>query len=533
MTAALDPSTSGDRRLDGLGASALLFLRQGERSFDAGDYGAAERCFAQARREAPEHAEPMRLHALVLQRLQRPAEAVALLQQAVQRRPDDALIHDALGSALGEIGRTDAALDALRRACALDPGLASAWANLGNALTLAGRTEESEVPLRRALELAPALQSARFLLAEALMMLGRVEESAEQYRELLRRYPHSGQAWWGLANLKSVKLGTDDARELGALVQRCDLPDHEQLTARFALAKALDDSARHADAFHAYVEANAFARRGFRWDAAGFERWLERVTTSFERAAVEPPDMEFGREVVFIVGLPRSASTLTEQILAAHPQVEGASELVDLGVVIREESRRRARDFPDWVADADASDWRRLGERYLERTARWRTERPRFTDKAPSNWMLTAAIRRMLPGARIVDCRRDPVETCWSCFRQIFWREHEYSYRLEDLAAYWRRYDAAMRQWGAQWPTRIRAQVYEELLADPEAQTRALLEFCDLPFDSACLRPHEATRSVRTASAAQVRQPLRRDTARTARYGDLLDPLRRALGRGR
>ena len=185
--------------------------------------------------------------------------------------------------------------------------------------------------------------------------------------------------------------------------------------------------------------------------------------------------------------------------------------------------------FPHWVGAMDDAGWRRLGERYLDRTARWRANRPRFTDKMPNNWMYAAAIRRMLPGARIVHCRRDAVETCWSCFRQIFWSAHDYSYDLADLAAYWHACDRAMRHWQARSPARIRGQVYEDLLADPEGQTRALLDFCALPFDAACLRPHEATRSVRTASAAQVREPLRRDTARASRYGDRLDPLRRAL----
>lgn len=531
MSEALQPPLAAHERERDLGSPALQFLRQGNRCFDAGDYAAAERCFAAALREAPGHSEPLYLLALALHRLRRPVEAIGLLEQATRARPRDASIQNALGSALGDSGRTEAAIDAFGRACAFDPELAAAWANLGNALAMAGRTEESEVPLRRALELEPPLESARFLLAEALMMLGRIDESAAQYRLLLQRQPASGQAWWGLANLKSVRLDADDTQRLAALVQRRDLPEDERLTARFALAKALDDGGRHVDALHAYVEANALARRRFRWDAAGFERWTQHVLASFEQTAFEPSDAELGREVIFIVGLPRSASTLTEQILAAHPQVEGASELGDLGVVIREESQRRARAFPDWVADTDAAAWRRLGRRYLERTARWRAQRPCFTDKAPSNWMLAAAIRRMLPGARIVDCRRDPLETCWSCFRQIFWSSHEYSYSLDDLAAYWHTYDAAMRTWTAQSPTRIRTQVYEELLADPERQTRALLDFCDLPFDAACLRFHEAGRSVRTASAAQVREPLRRDTARAARYGDLLDPLRRALAR--
>ncbi|WP_300617465.1 tetratricopeptide repeat-containing sulfotransferase family protein [Dokdonella sp.] len=527
----LPHGSTADGRSRDLGEAALSLLRQGEQWLGRGDVAAAERCFAEAQRSAPGHPEPLRLRAQALHRLRRPLEAVELLQAALFHRPDDVLLLNLLGGALGDADRHTEAIDAFRRACATDPASAAAWANLGNALTLAQRTEESEAPLRRALELDPQLESARFLLAEAMMMLGRIDESAAQYRELLRRHPQSGQAWWGLANLKSVKLDADDAQRLSTLVQRRDLAPNEQLTARFALAKALDDCARVEEAFDAYVAANAYARQGFRWDARGFDAWMRQVRSTFASSAGEPGEADLGKEVVFIVGLPRSASTLTEQILAAHPEVEGASELGDLGGVLREESQRRGRAFPDWVPQAQPDDWQRLGRRYLERTARWRERRPRFTDKAPSNWMMVGAIRRMLPAARIVHCRRDPVETCWSCFRQIFWAGHEYSYDLDDLVAYWRTCDEAMREWAAASPQRIRTQVYEELLDDPEGQTRALLDFCGLPFDAACLRPHEARRSVRTVSAAQVRQPLDRGTARAPRYGTLLDPLRRALGR--
>lgn len=505
-------------------------IARGHACLDAGDFVQAQACFAAALQHAPRDAGLHFGHALAMQGLGQYQQALARLREAAALAPRDALIANALGSLLGECGEHSAALAELQRACSLAPDFAAAWFNLGKCHVLRGEVEAALVPLRHALELDPALDSARFALAEALMMHGQTAASADEYRKLLQREPRSGLAWWGLANLKAVRLADDDLLALQTLVERRDLRIEEQLGARFALAKALDDVGRDAEAFNACCAANALARPLFPWQAAAFDDWIVRVIAAFDAVPVASDD-DFGREVIFIVGMPRSASTLTEQILAAHPQVEGASELGDLGAVLGVESQRRGMPFPQWVARANEADWRRLGAEYLQRTARWRAQRPRFTDKMPGNWVYSAAIARMLPGARIVHCRRDPVETCWSCFRQIFWAAHNYSYDFDDLAAYWRRCDATMRHWQQGLHGRIHQQVYEDLLADPAQRTRELLEFCGLPFDAACLAPHEAERSVRTASAAQVREPLRRDTARTNRYGALLDPLRSALAR--
>ncbi len=505
-------------------------LARGNACLDRGAWAEAEACFAAALRLAPGHPQLQLSRALALQGLGRPGEALVLLREAAARAPRDAAIANALGSLLGEAGELDAALASLRQACALAPDFAAAWSNLGQCHVLRGEVEAARAPLQRALALAPASTAARSALAEVLMMAGEADAAAAEYRELLRREPRSGLAWWGLANLKSVRLGAADVTQLQALLQRTDVAADDRLAARFALARALDDAGRDEEAFAAYVAANEGARPRFAWHAAAFDAWLAQVVAAFD-AAPAPEADGFGHEVIFLVGLPRSASTLTEQILAAHPQVEGASELGDLGAVIAAESRRRGMPYPQWVGAMDAAGWRRLGQDYLQRTARWRARRPRFTDKMPGNWVHAAAIARMLPGARIVHCRRDALETCWSCYRQLFWTAHNYSYDLAHLAAYWRSCDATMRHWQQVLPTRIREQVYETLLADPEAYTRALLDFCGLPFDPACLQPHQATRSVRSASALQVREPLRRDTARSARYGALLDPLRQALAR--
>lgn len=528
-----DPRSVDPLRADPLGARGQRHLRRGRQWLERGEFAWAEQAFAEALREAPDQPPLLQARAEALRHLGRRDEAAALLRRALELQPAAAALHSELGTVLADSGAMAAALEALRRACALEPASAAFWFNLGKTLRMDAQLEESLEPLQRALTLAPAMESAHFLFAETLMMLGRIEESAARYRQLLHQAPHSGLAWWGLANLKVTRLGADDVARLRELLQRADLPPDERIAAQFSLAKALDDQDSRVEAYAAYVDANALARRRFRWSAQGFSAWVDAMLAAFDGVDAVPLDPRLGEEVIFVVGMPRSASTLTEQILAAHAEVEGGSELSDLHIVISEESRRRGRAFPQWVADAGAGDWQRLGRRYLERTAQWRAHKPRFTDKMPSNWMLIGAIRAMLPGAHIVDCRRDPLETCWSCFRQIFWMGHEYSYAFDDLADYWRVYGKAMRHWRERPGNPVHEQVYEALLADPEGRSRALLEACGLPFDAACLRPHEAGRRVRTASAAQVRQPLQRDTARAPRYGALLDPLRQALaGRG-
>ncbi|MBO9663341.1 sulfotransferase [Dokdonella sp.] len=394
-----------------------------------------------------------------------------------------------------------------------------------------GELDEACSLLRQAISAAPQQPMIRVKLADALLFRGDVAAAAGEYRAALRLQPRCGPAWWGLAGIRTERLEADELARLETLAGDATLAEPDRIAVGFALAKALEDERRYADAYAMLLDANARQRRRIDWSANDFVARVERMLGLFTPDVAGAAPAELGREVIFVVSLPRSGSTLTEQILAAHPQVEGASELGDLGAVIAEESNRRREKFPDWALRADSADWSRLGRRYLERTARWRRQRPRSTDKMPNNWLYLGAALAMLPGACVIDCRRDPLEIAWSCFRQLFSQGAPFAYDFDDLAAYAYAYDRAMRHWRALFPQRIRTQSYEALLADPEAEIRALLAFCGLPFDRACLDFHSAARAVRTASAAQVRQPLRGDTARGDRYGHLLDPLREALRR--
>lgn len=529
--AASGAETAAEQRLANLSPSAARALRSAGQLLLKRNVDAAATALVEVLAEAPDHPEALRLHGITLQLRGRPVEAIAALQRAIASRPNDALLINTLGGALSDAHRRDAALDAFRRACELDPSLASAWLNLGMSLLARADIVEAEAALARAVALLPRHGMARVAHADALKSLGRIEDAAAEYRAALDVNPAMTQAWAGLADLKTVQFSEAEFERLRQVQQRDDLMDEDRCVAGFALAKALEDHARHEEAFQVLASANAVRHGQFEWDAAEFSRRIDSIMNAFAASPTHVADAEIGHEVIFIVSMPRSGSTLAEQVIAAHPEVEGADELPDLMIVIQEESARRGEAFPEWVGKADAADWRRLGLRYLERTERWRRAKPRHVDKALSNWTLVGAALAMLPGARIVNCRRDPVETCWSCFKQLFARGQQvFSYSLDDLAAYWTDYDRLMFFWHARHPGRVYDLAYENLVASPEEQIRALLEFCALPFNAACLRAHQSGRIVRTASAAQVRQPIAAETAKTAGYGALLDPLRRALG---
>lgn len=512
----------------GLPPAAIPRMHAAARAIRDGEIVTAEVQLAAVLGMVPEHPEALRLQGILYNRCSRHADALAVLQRALAQRPDDVQILNDFGSTLRGLGEHDAAFVSWRRACELAPDEPMPWYNLGRNLQLEGSTEPAIEALERACALAPEFLPARILLGDGLMHQGRFDEAAMHYRAALQLHPACGDAWRGLANIKTRPLSDDDREKLSLQLRRTDITETDRIAMGYALGKLCEDQARYPEAFAALSDANARLRRIAPWNAMAFHAYVDTVIAATETLPA-PLDPELGHEAILIVGLPRSGSTLFEQILAAHPQVEGASELSDLGDVIRDESARRGQPFPQWVAATTAQDWQRLGNDYLQRTARWRERRPRFTDKMPENWLYAGVLRAMLPGARIIDTRRDPVESGWSCFKQQFYRLPHFSCDLSDIAAYLRDCERAMTRWRQADPSRIRAQSYEALLADPDIRIRELLAFCDLPFDARCIDYHRAERSVRTPSASQVRQPLRRDTARASHYGALLDPLRRAL----
>jgi tetratricopeptide (TPR) repeat protein len=416
-----------------------------------------------------------------------------------------------------------------QHATALDPQQVMAWFNLGRNHQQQGNTEAAIAALRHGIALAPQAVPPKILLGDALVHAGCFDEAATLYRAALALHPACGDAWRGLSNIKTVPLTAADAKTLRTQLARSGIAHSDKVAMGHALGKLEEDRGQPEAAFTAFAAANTLQQRLTPWRAEAFEAFVEHALHACAQLP-EPLDTSLGQEVIFILGLPRSGSTLFEQILAAHPQVEGASELPDLGVVLQEESRRRGVAYPHWVPQASAQDWHRLGLAYLQRTAHWRKAKPRNTDKQPDNWKHAGILRAMLPGATVIETRRNPLETAWSCYTQQFYSQPHFANDLANIACYMHGCERAMAAWRGQDPAHIHLHAYEALLAKPEAQIRKLLSDCGLPFDPACLSAHTAPRSVRTASAAQVRQPLRTLPARALAYGALLQPLCLLLG---
>ncbi|MGH8173575.1 MAG: tetratricopeptide repeat-containing sulfotransferase family protein [Rhodanobacteraceae bacterium] len=474
----------------------------------------------------PTHPELLRLRGLIEVRESRAEAAIALFRRALQTWPEDGLLAGNLGAALAQHGDLHAAQHALERATRLDPTLTDAWLNLARVYELGGDAAGAETALSAVLELDPTHRSARILRADALKTLGRIDEADSELRAVLREAPDSVAAWVALVNLKSFRAGPDDLRALERLYASNELTAAQRIDVGFAFAQLLEAAGDYRRAFEVFTSANAEKRKTLRWDAAAVSGLIDRILEAFARDDASDTS-ERGAGVVLLVGMPRSGSTLAEQILAAHPRVRAGGETGLVAQILQQESQRRGVRFPAWISQATDADWQRLGKDYLARIAT--PSETVFTDKTPTNWQTLGAIRRMLPAARVVHCRRDALETAWSCYKHHFARDQLYSYETTELAAYFGDEQRAMRFWSSRHPTWIHAHRYETLLADPRKSIEALLAHCGLEFDPACLRFHEAGGEVRTASAAQVRRPLQRDTAVTPSYGALLDPLRALL----
>lgn len=477
----------------------------------------------------PDHPEVLRMYA-GLQSMQGDAVgARETMQRAIAMRPNDVAYWSSLGSVLIDNAEYDEAIKALRRACELDPGYTTAWYNLGLSLVRSMRTEEAETALNRAISQSPEESvNARAILGDMLRAEGRVDEAIAQYRAILASQPNAGSAWWGLADIKTQRFANEDLERLRHAMQIPGTGEDDLAAMGFTLAKALDDRGLYAESLAAIAQANGRIRARKIWDASSHKAYIDNVLQNFTPPPAGAADA-LGKGVIFIVSMPRSGSTLVEQVLASHSQVDGGGELSDLPSVLTQEWQRTGQPFPQFVRTLTPQDWERMGHTYLERTARWRSDRGYFTDKMPSNWIFVGAIRAMLPGARTIIVRRDPLETCLSCYRQRF-ANSEYTRTFADVASAWHDFDRAAKRWRQLYPGQVYESIYEELVVDPETKIRALLEFCDLPFEQACLEFHKTERKVHTPSATQVREPMRRDTARSHRYGALLDPLRAALG---
>jgi tetratricopeptide (TPR) repeat protein len=355
-------------------------------------------------------------------------------------------------------------------------------------------------------------------LGHVLKTVGRQDEAIEAYRNCIRLKPQNGEIYWSLANLKTYRLSDEDIQDMESMVTRENGPDAEvneesRVNFLFALAKAYEDRGDFGRAWKYYQEGNATRRVMENYDPVRDEVMNDEIVQVFNREflAANTGLGHPSSEPIFVIGLPRSGSTLIEQILASHSQVEGTSELPYAGTVATSLNRNRADgiNYPRAVHELKAEHFRRLGGDYLDLARIHRIEgKPVFIDKMPNNFPTVGFIHLILPNAKIIDARRYPLDSCLSSYRQLFARGQSFTYDLTEIGEYFIQYQRMMDHWHEVLPGRCLTVQYEEVVTDFENQVRRLLDYCELPWEDACIRFHETERPVRTASSEQVRQPV-------------------------
>ncbi len=498
--------------------------------------------------------------------------AESILRPYLKQRPTDVKAIRMMAELAARVGRLMDSENLLRRALELAPGFTAARANLATILYKQNKAAEAIAELELIEQDSSANLGHAGLKAAALGRIGGHQEALGLYRELLDARPREpklwmsyghvlktvgnqadgiaayrraieieptlGEAWWSLANLKTIHFDDDDIAAMEQALQAPGLGKEHLFHLHFALGKAMEDRGDAQASFAHYDEGNRLRRQRLDYDPDVMRDHVDRCialyTTEFfaAREGVGSPSTD----PIFILGMPRAGSTLVEQILSSHPAIEGTAELPDIPSMARRlDGRKHKGDvsaYPECLAGMDAGELAALGEEYLERARVQRfTDRPFFIDKLPNNWAHVGFIRLILPNAKIIDARRHPLACGFSNFKQHYARGQKFSYDLGELGSYYAGYVRLMRHFDDVLPGAVHRIIHEELVDDPEREVRRLLDFLGLPFDSACLAFYENPRAVRTASSEQVRRPISREGLEQWKsFEPWLDPLKRALG---
>ena len=487
----------------------------------------AERLLKPHLKEDPYDVRAMRMLAELAARIGRLKDSETLLRRALEIAPNFNPARSNLAMVLGRLGRPAEALELLDQLFEVEPeGIANV--NL-KAATLGrlGDFDEAIGLYEQVIRNAPNQPRVWLSYGHILKTVGRQADGIAAYRKAAELNPSSGEAWWSLANLKTVRFTEDDIAEMQRVLANPELKDGDRFQLDFALGKAFHDAGRSDEAFAHYAAGNKLRRTYHPYRPSELTQFVDRSIELLTPELLAQPGGCDAPDPIFVVGLPRAGSTLVEQILSSHSQVEGTHELADMPAVARQ-----GRRYPADVVNLTADDRRIAGETYLERTSiQRRTDRPFFIDKLPNNWMFVPFIHLVLPNAKIVDARRHPLGCCFSNFRQHFARGQDFTYDLTDLGRYYSEYVRLMAHMDCVMPGRVHRIIYENMVGDTETEVRKLLEYCGLEFEASCLAFHETERAVRTASSEQVRKPIYREaTQEWQRYEQFLGPLKGALG---
>jgi len=499
-------------------------------------YSDAEAVLVKALRQNPGNIDAMRFLGMVYHNQgNKLADAEALLRKAIGIAPDFHQAYSNLGQVLIDNGKCDQAIPIYQTLISLKPDDYDAYAGLGRARGYNGDTTAAEEAFRKSIDLNPEVPSIHMALAHMLKTLGEQADALVHYREAIRLKPDLGESYWSMANLKTCRFEQAEIDAMEEQLQSSALTERARINFEFALAKAYEDKKNYSEAWVHYQAGNQQKRQILDYDPVGHEVQLQQIKEVFNSDFVET-HAKTGLEEsgpIFIVGLPRSGSTLVEQILASHSQVEGTAELPNLAAIANGTGRYRHDGlvYPQTVSELTPRDFAAYGKDYLKQVAHHRVEgTPFFIDKMPNNFLHVGWIKLTLPNAKIINTRRHPMDSCLGAYKQLFAKGQDFTYDMLELSEFYRTYVDIMEHWHEVLPGAVLDVHYEDTVTDLESQVRKLLDFCGLPFEEQCLRFHETKRAVKTASSEQVRQPIYRSALGLWKeYGDDLETWREDL----
>jgi len=478
---------------------------------EAGRNENAEDIYRNILKENPDHIEAARLLAGIAMEHKKYRDAEIFLQRVVKNAPEYSRAWVDLVAAQREQNKFREALYSAKKLLKLDPSLSESYMVLASAEGVSGLHEQAINTYKKAVKLDPNRAGAMCSMAHHLKTLGKHEEAVDAYRKAIKIKPEHTESYWSLANLKTFSFKEEEITAMEDLLSNSDLPDAGRVHLFNALGLEYESRKNYDKAFENMSSCNVLRRKAETYDPVEFETTVEKLIELLPAKKIKASKME--EKVVtpiFVVGLPRSGSTLIEQILASHSLVEGTHELHELTLAMQ--STRDKFDitkrFPEAISFFKYDHWKMLGEDYLSNTEKYRTDKLFFIDKNPNNFAFIGAIKLAIPNAKIINAKRHPLDSCYGSFKQLFASGQPFSYDLIELGEYYMEYQRIMDHWHKVCDGFILDVSYEEVVADLDQQVKRILEFCDLPFEEGCLHFHETERAIKTASSEQVRKPI-------------------------